>query len=43
MMMRSSFVEETSRYIEEDEMEDRMDVLGGDFNHDSIGEGYDLV
>ena len=24
-------------------MKDRMDVLGGDFNRDSIGEGYDLV
>ena len=36
-------VEETKRYIEEYEMKDRMDVLGGDFNRDSIGEGYDLV
>ena len=36
-------VKETKRYIEEYEMEDRMDVLGGDFNGDSIGEGYDLV
>ena len=24
-------------------MQDRMDVLGGDFNRDSIGEGYDIV
>jgi len=36
-------VKETKKYIEEYKMEDRMDVLGGDFNHDSIGEGYDLV
>jgi predicted TPR repeat methyltransferase len=36
-------VEETKRYIEEYEMKDRMEVLGGDFNRDSIGEGYDLV
>jgi len=36
-------IEETKRYIEEYEMNDRMDVLGGDFNRDSIGEGYDLV
>jgi hypothetical protein len=36
-------VEETKRYIEEYGMADRMDVLGGDFNRDSIGEGYDLV
>ncbi len=36
-------VEETKRYIKKYEMEDRMDVLGGDFNRDSIGEGYDLV
>jgi hypothetical protein len=24
-------------------MEKRMEVLGGDFNKDSIGEGYDLI
>ncbi len=36
-------VEETKKFLEEYEMADRMDVLGGDFNHDSIGEGYDLV
>ncbi len=29
--------------IKEYEMEDRMEVLGGDFNHDPIGEGYDLI
>jgi len=36
-------VKETKKFIKEYEMEDRMEVLGGDFNHDSIGEGYDLV
>ena len=36
-------VEETKKFVKEYEIEDRMDVLGGDFNHDSIGEGYDLV
>jgi len=36
-------VEETKRYIKKYKMEDRMDVLGGDFNRDSIGEGYDFV
>ncbi len=36
-------VEEARRYIKEYEMEDRMEVLGGDFNLDSIGEGYDLI
>ena len=30
-------------FIKEYEMEDRMVVLGGDFNHDSIGDGYDLI
>jgi predicted TPR repeat methyltransferase len=30
-------------FIREYQMEDRIGVLGGDFNRDSIGEGYDLV
>jgi hypothetical protein len=30
-------------FIKEYGMENRMDVLGGDFNCDAIGEGYDLV
>lgn len=30
-------------FIREYQMEDRMEVLGGDFNQDPIGEGYDLV
>jgi ubiquinone/menaquinone biosynthesis C-methylase UbiE len=30
-------------YIKEYEMENRMTVVGGDFNRDSIGEGFDLV
>jgi predicted O-methyltransferase YrrM len=30
-------------FIVEYQMEDRVEVLGGDFNKDSIGEGYDLV
>jgi SAM-dependent methyltransferase len=36
-------VKETKKYITEYEMENRMEVLGGDFNRDSIGGGYDLV
>ena len=32
-------VKETRKYIKEYEMEKRMEVLGGDFNHDCIGEG----
>jgi hypothetical protein len=36
-------VEETTKFIKEYGMEERMDVLGGDFNRDSFGEGYDLV
>jgi len=30
-------------FIKEYGMEDRMEILGGDFNRDPIGEGYDLV
>lgn len=30
-------------FIREYKMEDRMDVLGGDFTRDSIGEKYDLI
>ena len=30
-------------FIKEYEMEDRMDVLAGDYNCDSIGAGYDLI
>jgi len=33
----------TKSYIKEYEMENKMDVIGGDFNKDSIGEGYDLI
>ena len=36
-------INETKKYIKEYEMQDRIDVQGGDFNQDSIGEGYDLV
>ena len=36
-------IKETEKFIQEYEMGDRMEVLSGDFNRDSIGEGYDLV
>jgi hypothetical protein len=36
-------VKVAKRFISEYDMEDRMEVLGGDFNCDSIGEGYDLI
>jgi len=36
-------VTETTNFIKQYGMEDRMTVLGGDFNRDPIGEGYDLV
>jgi len=36
-------VAEAKKYIKEYGMEERVDVLGGDFNLDSIGEGYDLI
>ncbi|MCP4118634.1 MAG: methyltransferase domain-containing protein [Desulfobacteraceae bacterium] len=31
------------QFIEEYQLEDRMDVLAGDYNRDSIGEGYDFI
>ena len=40
---RPAVVEVAKTFIKEYEMEDRMEVLGGDYNHDSIGEGYDLI
>jgi SAM-dependent methyltransferase len=36
-------VKETEKFIQAYEMEGRMEVLGGDLNRDSIGEGYDCV
>ncbi len=36
-------VREAKAYFKEFGMEDRMEVIAGDFNQDSIGEGYDLV
>lgn len=36
-------VEKAKNFIKEYGMERRMTVLGGDFNSDPIGEGYDLV
>jgi SAM-dependent methyltransferase len=36
-------VEKSKSFIREYDMEQRMTVLGGDFNRDPIGEGYDLV
>jgi hypothetical protein len=36
-------IEEAKKFIKEYEMEDRMTVLSGDLNKDSIGDGYDLV
>lgn len=37
-------VKETKKFIQEYEMEGRMEILGGDFNRDPpIGEGYDFV
>jgi len=36
-------VKETKKFIQEYEMEGRMEILGGDLNRDPIGEGYDCV
>jgi len=38
-----AMVKAAEAFIKEYEMEDRMEVLGGDFNHDPIGDEYDLI
>ena len=40
---RPEVVKVASNFIKEYKMEDRMEVLGGDYNKDSIGNGYDLI
>ena len=40
---RPAIVKVARTFIEEYEMEDRVEVLGGDYLQDSIGSGYDLV
>ena len=40
---RPAIIKVAETFIEEYEMEERMDVLAGDYNGDSIGEGYDLI
>jgi cyclopropane fatty-acyl-phospholipid synthase-like methyltransferase len=40
---RPAVVKVARTFIEEYEMEDRVEVLGGDYLQDSIGGGYDLV
>ena len=40
---KPSVVNVAERFIKEYKMEDRMAVMGGDYIHDSIGEGYDLI
>ena len=40
---RPAIVKVAETFIKEYGMEDRMEVLGGDYNQDSIGEGYDLI
>ena len=40
---RPGIIKVAETFIKEYEMEDRMDVLAGDYNCDSIGEGYDLI
>ena len=38
-----SVVKVAETFIRAYEMENRMEVLGGDFTRDSIGKGYDLI
>jgi len=40
---KPSVVKVAQTFIREYKIEKRMGVLGGDYNHDSIGEGYDLI
>ncbi len=40
---RPAIIKVAETFIKEYEMEDRMEVMGGDYNYDSIGEGYDMV
>ena len=40
---RPAIIKVAETFIKEYEMEERMDVLAGDYNCDSIGEGYDLI
>jgi len=40
---RPAVVKAAETFIREYDLEDRMDVMGGDYLHDSIGDGYDLV
>jgi predicted O-methyltransferase YrrM len=40
---RPAIIKVAQTFIKEYEMEERMEVLAGDYNEDSIGEGYDLI
>jgi SAM-dependent methyltransferase len=40
---RPAIIKVAETFIKEYEIEERMDVLAGDYNGDSIGEGYDLI
>jgi len=40
---RPAIVKVAENFIKEYKMENRMEVIGGDFNNDPIGKGYDLV
>jgi len=40
---RAAIVEVADTFIKEYGMEDRIEILAGDYNHDPIGEGYDLI
>ncbi|MDH5714653.1 MAG: acetylserotonin O-methyltransferase [Candidatus Aminicenantes bacterium] len=40
---KPAVVKVAENFIREYEMEDRIEVLGGDYNHEPIGDGYDLI
>jgi predicted O-methyltransferase YrrM len=40
---RQAVVNVAQEYIKSYDLQDRMDVMAGDYNTDSIGEGYDLI
>jgi len=40
---KPAVVKVAETFIKEYGMEDRIEVLGGDYNHDPLGDGYDLI
>ena len=43
MFDRPAIIKVAENFIKEYEMEGRIEVMAGDYNHDPIGKGYDLI